>query len=341
MTTPKPITLALLLFVSSALPTWASVSVNNPANESEVKSPFALSANSESCSSEPVTSMSYSLDGNPDVEVLKGNSLETKVVSVPGTHTLHVKALGEKGSVCVSDIALTVKADDAASAIVPGNATAVHSIQALRNWIGMHDTGGSGSASGSTSIVSSPSLNGGTRRFSTQFKGSGDERFSVSYADDKEAENFFYDAWVYIPSSSGPISNIEMDTNQVIASGQTVILGVQCDGWSGTWTFTANIGSPKHPRPHWEVAPGTRCDPESWTKNKWHHVQASYSRNSSGMVTYHSAWVDGVESVLNRTVPGAFDLGWGSDINTQFQIDGRGSSGSTTVYVDDLTISRW
>jgi hypothetical protein len=59
------------------------------------------------------------------------------------------------------------------------------------------------------------------------------------------------------------------------------------------------------------------------------------------MVTYHSAWVDGVESVLNRTVPGAFDLGWGSDINTQFQIDGRGSSGSTTVYVDDLTISRW
>ena len=73
----------------------------------------------------------------------------------------------------------------------------------------------------------------------------------------------------------------------------------------------------------------------------WHHVQASYSRDDSGWITYHSVWLDGVESTINETVFGAASLGWGPTINTQFQVDGLGSSGSTTVYVDSLTISRW
>jgi hypothetical protein len=73
----------------------------------------------------------------------------------------------------------------------------------------------------------------------------------------------------------------------------------------------------------------------------WHHVQASYSRDDAGKITYHSIWFDGAESPLNVTVNGAFDLGWGPMINTQFQVDGLGSSGSTKVYLDSLTVSRW
>jgi len=40
-------------------------------------------------------------------------------------------------------------------------------------------------------------------------------------------------------------------------------------------------------------------------------------------------------------VNGAFDLGWGPMINTQFQVDGLGNRGSTKVYLDSLTVSRW
>jgi len=35
-------------------------------------------------------------------------------------------------------------------------------------------------------------------------------------------------------------------------------------------------------------------------------------------------------------------LGWAKgDLLTNFQIDGRGSDGSSVVYLDKLTISRW
>jgi hypothetical protein len=70
-------------------------------------------------------------------------------------------------------------------------------------------------------------------------------------------------------------------------------------------------------------------------------VQAYFSRDDSGNITYHSVWLDGAESAINETVFGAASLGWGPTINTQFQVDGLGSSGETTVYLDALTVSRW
>ena len=83
------------------------------------------------------------------------------------------------------------------------------------------------------------------------------------------------------------------------------------------------------------------CDPRTWSTNTWHHVQVEYSRDDSGNVTYKSVWLDGKEQDLNVTVPSAFDLGWGSNLLTNFQVDGNGASGKSTVYLDDLTISRW
>jgi hypothetical protein len=341
MSVRNQIILSSSLFISLSIPSLASVTINSPSNESEVKSPIAISAFADRCSTQDVAAMSFSLDSSPDATISSGAFLETSMVSPPGVHTLHITSMGEKGSVCVSEVTFTVKPDAVATSIIPANATNVHSVQALKNWAGQHDTGGSGQASGSTSIVGSPTINGGTRQFVTHYKGSGDERFAVSYADDEKALHFFYDAWLYIPSSSGPISNIELDTNQVNPARQTIIMGVQCDGWSGTWTYMANVGSPSRPKPHWANAKGTKCVTESWAKNKWHHVQAYYTHDTTGHVTYHSIWMDGVENKVNATVLGAFDLGWGPDINTQFQIDGRGASGSAVVYVDNMTISRW
>jgi hypothetical protein len=120
-----------------------------------------------------------------------------------------------------------------------------------------------------------------------------------------------------------------------------VLIGVQCDGYSGNWAYTVNKGSASSPKPGWVGKSGTTCNPRNWSQNTWHHVQAYYSRDSSGNITYHSVWLDGAQSNLNVTVFGAASLGWGPVINTQFQVDGLGSSGSPTVYLDSLTISRW
>jgi hypothetical protein len=326
-----------------AIPALAGVTVNSPGNDSQVGSPFNLSASSATCSSQNVSAMGYSFDSSADTTIINGSTIEASVGSASGSHTLHVKSWGDHGASCVTDVTINVTAGaptGSSGSLIPSNAVTVSSIQAMSNWAAEHDTGGQGSSSGSTSVVSSPALHGSTRRFVTNFSNSGDERYSVAFSDDTNATNLFYDAWIYLTSSASQIANIEMDVNQTMANGETVLIGVQCDGYSGTWDYTVNKGSASHPVPHWDNKSGTTCNPRNWSRNQWHHVQASFSRNDSGTITYHSVWLDGTEIKLNATVFGAAALGWGPAINTQFQVDGLGS-GSATVYVDSLSVSRW
>jgi len=335
----QKLSVASSLLAALAVPAAASVVVNSPVNNTEVGSRFSLSASSVSCASENVSSMGYSFDSSADTTVINGTSIETVIESSPGTHTLHVKALGDGGTECVSDVTITVKPDDSSG--VPSGAASNSNIQAMGHWEEMHDKGGKGKSSGSTTLVSSPSHNGTAREFATKFSGGGDERFSIRYADDTEAHNFFYDGWVYFPDTNDRIANLELDTNQAIGDGKVIIFGVQCDGYSGTWDYTVNEGSAKHQKPHWVHKGGSKCDPQDWSKNTWHHVQASYSRDDDGHITYHSIWFDGTETKVNESAYGLFDLGWSPQINTQFQLDGLGSSGSTKAYLDSLTVSRW
>lgn len=339
-----------LLVVCSAVatlsvPALAGVTVNSPANNTDVSSPFTLSASSSNCSSQSVSAMGYSLDSSSDTTVVNSQSIDRSISVSGGTHTVHVKSWGDKGASCVTDVVVIVKAgatsnSGSSSSEVPSNAQTVSHIQALGGWRSQHDTGGSGSASGSSGVVSSPSLYGSTRRFVTSFSSSGDERYSVTFADDVNAQNFFYDAWVYLNSSASKMGNLELDVNQVMADGKTLLVGVQCDGWTNHWDYTVNTGSASNVKPRWIGKSGTSCNPRTWAQNKWHHVQYSFSRNTSGYITYHAVWLDGKEIPLNATAFGAADLGWGPTINTQFQVDGVGS-GTVTVYLDNLTISRW
>jgi len=140
------------------------------------------------------------------------------------------------------------------------------------------------------------------------------------------------------PSSA--IANIEFDMNQVMSNGQTMIYGFQCDGYSGTWDYTANEGTPDVPSDVW-LNSAFPCNPRRWSTNAWYHVQITYSRDEYGSVTYQSVWFDGVEQDLNTSVPSAFALGWGPVLLTNFQIDGYGTSGSSTTYLDKLTVYCW
>jgi hypothetical protein len=161
----------------------------------------------------------------------------------------------------------------------------------------------------------------------------------VAFGDDTSSTNFFYDGWVYLSGSASNIANLEMDVNQVMPNGQSVLFGLQCDGWEGTWDYTANTGTPTQPTDEW-VHSSAACNPRYWSANTWHHVQASYSRDGAGNVTYQSVWLDSVEAPINATAPSAFALGWSPVLLTNFQVDGL-ETGSSTVYLDNLTISRW
>ena len=210
-------------------------------------------------------------------------------------------------------------------------------IQALSGWLEADDAGTSGTASGTMTLVLTPSLSGNAREFVTTFTDGGGERYYVSFGSNTSVQNFLYDAWVYIENDASTIANIEMDMNQVTANGQTVIYGVQCDGYAGTWDYTENTGTPTAYVDHW-VNSSVACNPRNWSVNTWHHVQIAYSRDNSGNVTYQYVTLDGVQSSINATVPSSFALGWSSVLLTNFQIDGLGS-GTNTVYLDQLTIS--
>jgi len=338
----RSLTVACFFVLALTVPALAGVIVNSPVNNNTVTSPFTLTASAATCSSVSVVTMGYSFDSSTTNTVFNGQSINHSVSSSTGTHTLHVKAWGPNGAACVTSVVITVQAGAAsADSIIPSSADVVSYIQSLTGWSHAHDTGGPGSSSGTTAIVSSPSLYGNTRSFVTSFSNNGDERYSIAFSDNVDAKNFFYDTWVYLTSSSSKIANLEFDVNQVMPNGQTVLMGVQCDGYSGLWAYTVNTGSASSVKPKWVGKSGTSCNPRSWSQNKWHHLQASFYRSSTGTITYYSVWVDGVENKLNVQAFGAANLGWAPVIQTQFQVDGLGTSGTVTVYMDNLTVSAW
>jgi hypothetical protein len=219
----------------------------------------------------------------------------------------------------------------------------VNAIQATSTWKVAYDTGTSGSsggASGTTSIVETPSVSGEARQFSTTYTNSGGERYYASFGQDAAATHFLYDTWVYLDGSVSNVANLEMDVNQTMANGQTVLFGFQCDGYSKTWDYTTNTGTPENYVDNW-VKSDQACNLQNWSVDTWHHVQIAYSRDDAGNVTYQSVWLDGAEQDINATVPSAFALGWGPTLLTNVQVDGLGESGSSTVYLDQLTVYRW
>jgi hypothetical protein len=283
--------------------------------------------------------MGYSFDNNSNTTIVYNTSISAVIGFATGAHVLHIKSWGNQGASCVSDVNLTVVPPP--TSMVPSNAYKATQVQTLGTWGAVDDLAtGSGIATGLMNIVRSPSLTGYAREFTTTFTNYSGERYDVSIGEDPYAQNFLYDGWVYFANSSSEIGNLEMDMNQVMPNGQTAIFGFQCDGYSGTWDYTVNAGTPQQPKDQWWHS-YSECNPREWSPNTWHHIQISYSRDSVGNVTYKSVWLDNVESDIYLTVPSAFALGWSPTLLTNFQVDGLGANGSSQVYLDDLTIYWW
>jgi hypothetical protein len=332
---------AITVTTAAATPAAASssgISVSSPYNGASVSSPFNLSASAASCSGHTTAAMGYSFDSSSNTTIINANYVNASVSAPNGAHTLHVKAWGNGGGSCDTDLAINVTTP-ANAAVVPSTAFSVANIDTLSGWLTQNDSGGQGSSSGSMSLVASPSLTGSARKFVTNFANNGDERYWVSFGDDTTSTNFLYDTWIYIQSPSTSLANIEMDMNQTMPNGQTAIFGFQCDGWNNTWDYTANKGTPTNPVDTW-VKSNQYCNPRSWSTNTWHHVQVTYSRDSSGNITYQAVWLDDVQQSINATINSAFALGWAPSLLSNFQVDGLGN-GQVTLYIDNLTVYRW
>jgi hypothetical protein len=220
---------------------------------------------------------------------------------------------------------------------IPSNAKSSGDLVGSSHWTWSHDSGTPGSSVGSSHYPeSSPSLDGKAREFYMSYSDKSGERFSLSFAHDAQATHFVYDTYVYIDDPS-QLANLELDMNQVMSDGKTVLFAFQCSSYSGSWEY-ATVSS-NHP--HWHSS-GLACNPKKWAAYKWHHVQIASHRNSSGYVTYDWVNLDGDYKTVNKTGYSAIDLNWSAgDLNLNFQLDGADSRGSIKMYADKLVIHYW
>jgi len=323
--------------------TGTNVVISSPGNGATVTTPFTLVASGTLCSSQAITAFGYSFDNSASTTFVNGQTVSAQVTGPSGSHTLHVKSWGNQGASCVTDLVLNIAATTpvVSGPSIPSNAIAINAIQNFTTWQATFDLGTSGTSSGVMNLVLSPALSGSAREFLTTYSNYGGERYSAHLGTDTTATNFVYDSWLYLLSPINDIANIEMDINQVMANGQTVIFGFQCDGWSHSWDYTANLGTPTSPNDQW-IHSNQTCNPQAWANNTWHHVQISYSRDTAGNVNYKSVWLNGVEQDLNITTNSAFALGWAPSLLTNFQVDGMTAlPGTAVIFADNMTLYRW
>jgi hypothetical protein len=219
---------------------------------------------------------------------------------------------------------------------IPSDAHAYSDLVASSHWTWTHDAKTPGSSVASSHYPEgSPSLDGKSREFSFAYSNKGGERFSLTFGHDTEYTHFVYDTYIYLDDPS-QLANLELDVNQVISDGKTIIFAFQCSGNSETWEYSTIEDN----SPHWHPS-GLHCNPRSWTAKKWHHIQIA-SHRSGGDVTYDWVSLDGDQKAVNKGGNGAIDLHWSpGDLNLNFQMDGDQERGSVTIYADKLTIWAW
>jgi hypothetical protein len=248
-----------------------------------------------------------------------------------------MKMFGYAAVLCSIAAAPAFAASIPSFAVIPSNAQSSGDLVSASNWTFTHDSGTAGSATGSTHYpVSSPSLDGKAREYSVSYSDKAGERYSLTFNHNTEVTHFVYDTYVYFEEPS-EVANIELDMNQVMSNGKTVIFAFQCSGNAGAWEYSTISGN----SPHWHST-GISCNPKNWAAKTWHHVQIASHRNSSGDVTYDWVNLDGTYHQVNKEGNGAIDLHWAAgDLNLNFQLDGATSRGTMQVYADNLTIHYW
>jgi hypothetical protein len=355
-----------------------SVVVSTPSNNAHVATTFPLQAQAPTCNGASTSSMAYSFDSNAD-NILSGQQSINQNVTAPGAgaHILRVKAWNVNGSLCDTDVSITVSGPDG---LTPGStANAYTRIELLNNytgsyescppgsagsgvggatgnsfqlWLTQPDCGTVGNKSGNTSLVSPPatppSNDTQVRQYTMSYDGSNGAgvRWFIPLsnsgsANDDVYSHFQYDVWVYFDQTSiNDLYNLEMDLNQTVGNPAQYlyIFATQCNMVAGHW----QLGN------GWPLTADQTCS-RSQFQPGWHHVQIQFHRNSSPTsITFDAEAIDGVVQNFTCnsggpcTVNVSSGTNWGANVlGPNFQLDGITGGSSISGYADQFTIYRW
>jgi hypothetical protein len=343
----------------------ANITVASPVSGSTTQSPLLVKAHNVGCNNLAPVAFAFSVD-NSRSTTWGATAYDIDVTNTSisnGKHTIHFKAWTTAGICPVVDSAITVAAapaptpggssgDGGSSSSgggtgssgsgtpisIPSNAVASADLDTATNWAFEHDSGTPGSSRGSTLFPATTPLYDDAREFYMTYSGRAGERWHESFAKDTTSTHFVLDTYVYVVNPD-QLANLELDLNQVMSNGETVIFGTQCSTYSGTWEWTYYGGG----SPHWHAS-NIKCDPRTWAANTWHHIQIGFHRDGSGYATHDWVVFDGTQSTFSGAAAGAAkSLGWakGSMI-MNIQMDGfNKSSGEVTAYFHKTTFYRW
>jgi hypothetical protein len=321
----------------------SNITIASPVNGTHVSSSIWVRAHSVGCDGLRPHAFGYSIDNSRKTVwgVTAYDIDATKVSMSAGTHTIHFKSWTSNGICPVVNTTFSAASGTTTpppvSGLVPSDAVASANLEGAANWAYSQDAGMPGSARGSTVYPATTPSNDDGREFFMTYSKRGGERWHISFARDASATHFVYDTYVYLTDPS-QVANIELDMNQVISDGRTVIFGTQCSSYSKTWEYTTVSGGT-----HWKSS-NIACNPKNWAANTWHHIQIASHRDSGGVVTYDWVNFDATHSDFkNATGDSAEALGWAKgDLLINFQLDGAATdSGAITAYVHKLTVLRW
>ena len=320
-----------------------NITVASPIGGGSASSPVWVRAHNVGCNGLSPISFGYSIDNSTNL-ILGVTPYDIDVTNQTiggGNHTVHFKSWTNNGLCPVVDTTFTVAGPPTGGTggdTIPSYAVLSGDLEDASNWEYVHDGSTPGDSNGSTVYPATAPSGDAAREFYMTYSRYGGELYHLSFGNDTSATHFVYDTYIYLVDPSS-VQNVEMDVNQVMPNGETVILGAQCASGSQTWEFTTiNDGGT-----HWSPS-NLPCNPKTWIANTWHHVQIASHRDGNGVVTYDWVNLDGTHSDFqNANGYSAQALGWPQgDLLINFQLDGdNADNGSITAFIHKTNIYRW
>ena len=336
----------------------SNITIASPVNGATTKSPVWIRAHNIGCNGVKPTAFRFSIDNSStSISGVTAYDIDVTHYAIPtGKHTIHFKAWSH-GQLCPtvsSTITVTASGSTSSSGSgnsgqstppssggtsvsIPENALASADLDTSSNWQNEHDTATPGSSRGSTAFPATTPVYDDAREFYMTYTARGGERWHLSFAKDSTATHFVLDTYVYVVNP-GDLANLELDLNQVIPDGRTVIYGTQCSTYSKSWEWTYYANGF-----HWHSS-NIPCNPLSWSAKTWHHIQLGFHRDSDGVVTHDWVSFDGVQTSFSGATGGsAKAMGWSKNtLLMNVQLDGSSkTSGSVTAYLHKTTFYRW
>jgi len=331
--------LGICLAIAAPRANAANITVGSPVNGSNISSPVLIRAHNIGCNGLPPTAFGYSIDGSSGL-VPGETAFDIDDPNDPiaaGTHTIYFKAWTTRGLCPVVSATFTVGATSVIG--IPASAISSGDLDTSIGWYEGHDGGTPGKSTGSTAYPVITTVYDDARQFNMTYSDRAGERWATYVGADTRSTHFVLDTYVLLPNPS-QVLNLEMDVDQTLANGNTVILGTQCSAVTTSWEYAWTVGPHLD---HW-WSTNLPCNPQLWAANVWHHIQIGMHHDSKGVVTHDWVTLDGVTNTFaNGTRMSSHFAHWAPGVtNTQFQIEGSSpSTGTVTAYAHKLTIYRW